>query len=132
MIESAGPSGATLQVLQEAQQAMGLEEDSSEAATGGQFRKNAARCWAMLLTRIYECLPLQCPKCGEPMRIIAFILEPPVIERLLTHVGEPTAAPEVLPARAPPQSEMQFDQATGSADWPEMDQTVSESDDGWN
>ncbi|MFT5233050.1 MAG: hypothetical protein ACI9UQ_001079 [Candidatus Krumholzibacteriia bacterium] len=66
------------------------------------------------------------------MRIIAFILEPPVIERLLTHVGEPATAPEVLPARAPPQSEMQFDQAAGSADWPEMDQTLSESDDGWN
>ncbi|MFT5233051.1 MAG: hypothetical protein ACI9UQ_001080 [Candidatus Krumholzibacteriia bacterium] len=51
MIESAGPSGATLQVLQEAQQAMGLEEESSESATGGQFRKSAARCWAMLLAR---------------------------------------------------------------------------------
>ncbi len=38
----------------------------------------------------------------------------------------------MLSARAPPQSEIQFDQATGSADWPEMDQTVSESDDGWN
>jgi hypothetical protein len=24
------------------------------------------------LARIYACLPLKCPKCGEPMRIIAF------------------------------------------------------------
>ncbi len=30
VIETAGPSGATLQVLQEAQQAMGLEEELSE------------------------------------------------------------------------------------------------------
>ena len=32
----------------------------------------------MLLVRIYECLPLLCPRCGEPMRIIAFVLDPPV------------------------------------------------------
>lgn len=54
----------------------------------------------LLLARIYECLPLQCPKCGQPMRIIGFVLEPPVIKRVLTHIGEPTTAPEVLPARA--------------------------------
>jgi hypothetical protein len=60
----AGPSGAPLQVLQEAQQAMGLEEELSEPATGDRIRKSAARCWAMLLARIYEFLPLQCPKCG--------------------------------------------------------------------
>ncbi|MFT5232056.1 MAG: hypothetical protein ACI9UQ_000074 [Candidatus Krumholzibacteriia bacterium] len=30
---------------------------------------------------------------GGPKRIIAFILEPPVIERLLTHVGEPATTP---------------------------------------
>jgi len=35
-------------------------------------------------------------------------------------------------AQEPPQLEIQFDQATGSADWPEMDQTASESDDAWN
>jgi len=59
VMESAGPSGATLQVLQEAQQAMGLEEEPSEPAIGDRFRKSAARCWAMLLARIYECLPLR-------------------------------------------------------------------------
>ena len=42
------------------------------------------------------------------MRIIAFVLDPPVIERILTHIGEPTTAPIVLPARSPPQSEMAF------------------------
>ena len=55
-----------------------------------------------------------------------------MIERVLTHVGEPTAAPEVLPARGPPQSEIQFNQATGPDDWPDMDQTTGESDATWN
>ena len=90
----------------------------------------AARCWALLLARIYECLPLLCPRCGAPMRIIAFVLDPPVIERILGHIDEPTTPPAVRPARSPPQAEMDFDQAAGPSEWPEMDQTVG-SDDTW-
>ena len=29
--------------------------------------------WALLLTRLYEVLPLLCPQCGGEVRIIAFI-----------------------------------------------------------
>ena len=36
----------------------------------------------MLLARVYECLPLTCEKCGQPMRLIAFIMEPPVVEEM--------------------------------------------------
>jgi len=28
--------------------------------------------WAMLLARVFELLPLQCPHCGGEVRIIAF------------------------------------------------------------
>ncbi|MDX2475520.1 MAG: hypothetical protein QNL91_17660 [Candidatus Krumholzibacteria bacterium] len=56
---------------------------------------------------------MQCPNCGQPIRPIAFILDPPVIER------------------APPQTEIHFNQVTGPADWPDMDQTAGESDDTW-
>jgi hypothetical protein len=35
------------------------------------------------------------------MRLIAFIGDPPVIERILAHIGEPVQAPAVLPARSP-------------------------------
>ena len=66
-----------------------------------------------MLVRIYECLPLLCPRCGEPMRIIAFVLDPPVIERILRHIGEPTETPPILPARSPPQGELGFDQDAG-------------------
>ena len=87
---------------------------------------------ALLLTRIYECLPLQCPHCGQPMRIIAFVLDPPVIERVLRHVGEPTEPPVVLPARSPPQGELVFDQDGGRDDWPEMDQSVDIAEASWD
>ncbi len=93
-------------------------------------RSAAARCWALLLVRIYECLPLRCPQCGEPMCIIAIVLDRPTVERILEHIGEPTEPPKVLPARSPPQLAFGFDQAPASDDWPEMDQTAGQGADG--
>ena len=38
---------------------------------------NPARIrWAALLARIYDVLPLLCPACGGPMRILAFLTDP--------------------------------------------------------
>jgi hypothetical protein len=64
------------------------------------------------------------------MRIIAFGLDRPTIERILDHIGEPTQPPVVLPARSQPQGEFGFDQAIATLDWPEMDQ-VAGQDGGW-
>ena len=58
--------------------------------------------WAMLLARIYEVFPLTCPKCGGVMRIIAFIDDPTEVKKILAHLGEPTVAPILAPARGPP------------------------------
>jgi len=66
------------------------------------------------------------------MRIIAFIVEPAVIEHILTHVGEPTEPPAVLPARAPPQLELGFDEDPSAETWPDMDQTGGTSDETWH
>ncbi len=65
------------------------------------------------------------------MRIIAFILEPPVIERILGHIGEPAEPPAILPARSPPQGEIEFDQTAGTPEWPEMNQLADPADDTW-
>lgn len=43
--------------------------------------------WSQLIKRIYAD-PLICPACGGHMRIIAFIQEPEVIERILKHCGQ--------------------------------------------
>ena len=120
---------------------MGLSEAETADGTNGPavddeprtvIRRAAARCWALLLARIYECLPLSCPKCGRPMTIIAFITAPPVIQKILTHIGEPTVPPSILPARGPPQAEFDFDQAAGPDEWPEMDQTAGAADNTWD
>ena len=43
--------------------------------------------WAMLVKRVYEVDPLECPKCGGAMKIISFIerRQRAVIERILRH-----------------------------------------------
>jgi hypothetical protein len=43
--------------------------------------------WAELIRRIYQVDPLVCPRCGGPMRIIAFITQPKVIATILTHLA---------------------------------------------
>jgi hypothetical protein len=39
--------------------------------------KNAA--WARLIQKVYEVDPLECPRCGAPMRVISFINDPAVM-----------------------------------------------------
>lgn len=56
----------------------------------------------MLIARIYEVLPLVCPKCGGEMKIIAFIAEGAAIREILGYLDEPTSPPHLLPARGPP------------------------------
>ena len=77
-----------------------------------QFMSEYTILWAMLMARIYEILPLVCPHCGGEMEIIAFITEVVPIQRVLSHIGEPTTPPLIAPARAPPDSgDADFDQS---------------------
>jgi hypothetical protein len=43
--------------------------------------------WAELLRRIFEVDPLRCPRCAGEMRIVAFITERAVIDRILSHLA---------------------------------------------
>ena len=139
VIASAGPAAATLQLLEQAGEKMGLQEPTNAATNQttnfedppSVWRRASAQRWALLLVRLYECLPLLCQRCGAPMRIVAFVQQPLVIERILRHVGEPIEAPEVLPARPPPQGEIEFDESAGAEEWPDDDQTAGRPDDEW-
>ena len=59
------------------------------------------RAWARLIEQVYEADPLMCPRCSGTMRIIAFIEQPEVIEKILTHLGLWPA-----PAHSPPLESM--------------------------
>jgi hypothetical protein len=55
------------------------------------------RGWAQLIRRVYEADPLLC-KCGEKMRILSFITDPPVVTKILEHLRRTRRDP----SRAPP------------------------------
>jgi hypothetical protein len=101
VIQSAGPSPALLERLTRAAACMGIHDQAAEDDTPeppdepesphltGKPRR-ASSLWAMLIARIYEALPLLCPRCGSPMKIVAFITDPASLSRILTHLGVPT------------------------------------------
>ena len=55
--------------------------------------------WAKLLKRVFEIDLAHCPSCGGELKIIAAILESPVIEKILMHLGLQARAPPRAPAR---------------------------------
>ena len=64
-----------------------LREDQRTAELGG--------------AGVFELDLEHCPNCGGELKIIAAILETPVIEKILTHLGLQARAPPRAPARAP-------------------------------
>ncbi len=58
-------------------------------------RREAHRRWTELLRLIFEVEPLECPQCGQTMRIVAFITEPQVIDRILDSLRRTAAARRV-------------------------------------
>jgi hypothetical protein len=55
--------------------------------------------WACLLKRVFAIDVELCPLCGGRLQIIAAIVDPQVIEKILTHLSLPVRAPPRTPAR---------------------------------
>jgi len=55
--------------------------------------------WAKLFKRVFEIDLEHCPNSGGQLKIIEPIIEQPVIEKNLTHLGLQTRAPPRAPAR---------------------------------
>ena len=67
------------------------------------------RPWAELLKRVFDLNVLVRPHCGGNMRNISHIEQPEMIASILGHLGLPTTAPDIAPARAPPQFDFDLD-----------------------
>ena len=57
-----------------------------EAMPEGADRAALRRRWAELIRRVYEVDPLVCPRGGGEMRVVGFITEPALIQRILNHL----------------------------------------------
>jgi hypothetical protein len=102
VIQSAGPSPALLERLKHAAACMGIHDqaaetdtpepnedtgvpktpDETESPQPKEKTRRASYLWAMLIARIYEALPLLCPRCGSPMKITAVCA---ALEECLVH-----------------------------------------------
>jgi len=70
--------------------------------------------WATLLKRVFLVDVLECPKCKGRMKILAAVIAPASVRRILKHLGLPSETPSLHAARPPPQVE--FDEACMRAD----------------
>ena len=55
--------------------------------------------WSKLLARVFGVDVSKCSHCGGRMKIIASIKDPPVIKKILTHLGLSPIPPPLAPAR---------------------------------
>ena len=58
--------------------------------------------WAELLRRVFGTDALVCPDCRGPRRLLAFLTDPPVVRKILAHLGMATQPPALARARPPP------------------------------
>ena len=64
--------------------------------------------WSELMRPVCSIDVLHCTHCGGTAKLIAFITDPPVIRRILSHLRLPTDSPAVAQARPPPQMTLDF------------------------
>ena len=78
------------------------EAPEDAARPDGAYRAAHRRRWAELIRRVYEVDPLVCPRCGGEMRVIGFITQPALIDRILDHLRKRDKI--LRPPRPPPHS----------------------------
>jgi hypothetical protein len=74
-----------------------VEADGEGCADVRLFRRR----WRELIKRIYEVDPLVCPRCQAEMRIVAFIIDHGVVDKILRHLDRKQAGRERGPPGAP-------------------------------
>jgi ribosomal protein S27E len=54
--------------------------------------------WAEMIRKVYEVDPMICPRCGGIMKVIAFLMEYAVVDRIIRHLGLTFAAEKPPPS----------------------------------
>jgi transposase len=50
------------------------------------LKRIPSKDWAEMIRKVYEVDSMVCPKCGGPMKVIAFITEYAVVGRIIDHL----------------------------------------------
>ena len=48
--------------------------------------RQSRSAWARLIKKVYEVDPLTCSRCGQPMRVLAVITDPPQVLKIVRHL----------------------------------------------
>jgi len=64
---------------------------------GEEYPRIPRRGWAEMIRKVYEVDPLLCPKCQGEMKVISFLTEYSVVDRIINHLKLTFAA-----AKPPP------------------------------
>jgi hypothetical protein len=70
-----------------------VEEQFAQTSVSSSESRTA---WARLIAKLYEADPLECRRCGSPMRIMAVITEPQQVRKILLHLIKTGKAPPGL------------------------------------
>ncbi len=65
----------------------------------GELRPIPAKGWAEMIRKVYEVDPMVCPQCGGTMKIIAFLTDDAVVDRIIDHLKLTFAAERPPPPR---------------------------------
>jgi len=61
------------------------------------LRRLPSKGWAGMIRKVYEVDPLVCPKCGGTMKVIAFLTDYTVVDRIIDHLKLTFFAERPLP-----------------------------------
>jgi hypothetical protein len=85
---------------------MGKDKQDQPRENGKRRSARSSFSWASLLQRVFKIDVKSC-HCGGNIKIIAAVLEPQAIRKILNHIGFPATPPTIAPARAPPRGDFE-------------------------
>ena len=65
------------------------QEPQKETLTLLEPKKKPAASWARCIKQVYEVNPLECPRCKSEMRVVAFLIDPVEIKKIMKSQGIP-------------------------------------------
>ena len=63
------------------------------------FRRLPSKGWAEMIRKVYEVDPMICPECGGLMKVVAFITDQAVVDRIIDHLKLRFIAEKPPPSR---------------------------------
>jgi hypothetical protein len=83
-----------------------------------ELKRTPSKGWAEMIRKVYEVDPLVCPRCGGRMKVVAFLTEYAVADRIIRHLTLTFAAEKPPPAQAFEQVALMAAEESGDYEMP--------------